>query len=121
MNMLDTILSEFTFDIYYKDDISIQDYLKAFGIKIETLSYISFLDKLIAFIDIISELELCSILILCNIKSYFKNEQLIEIYKFAQYKQIKLLLIEPKISDICLKNERKMVIDEDFHDYLVEK
>ena len=94
--------------------------MKILSIKIETTKYDSPFEKLLGLIDIFEIFELGKLLILCNIKSYFEEEQLVEIYKYALYKKIKLLVIEPIIAEKLIKYEKKLQIDENFDDIVID-
>jgi len=120
LNLFQKILMEFPFDFDYKNYITISDLIKAISIKIDTSKYETPLDKILGLIDIFEIFDFSKLLILCNIKSYFEEEQLLEIYKYAMYKKVKLLIIEPKISEKRLKYEKKLQIDENFDDMLIE-
>ena len=114
---IDLELIEMPFEFQLKENIEIEEILKVFSIKLEPLSYQTVFEKLELLIDIISNLKLASILILPNLKLYLSTEELIEIYKYSMYNEIKLVLIERK-NDSKLKYEQTLCIDENFDDYI---
>lgn len=117
-NYLDTTLIELPFEFTYKNELKIEDLLKFYGIKLYSTEK-TFMEKVLYLIDLISLLDLCEVLIFCNIKSFFKEEQIEEIYKHIIHNKLKVLLIEGNIADKTLKYERKLRIDSYFEDYEV--
>lgn len=115
-NLIDATLIEFPFEFTYKTDLEVEDLLKLYGIKIYNESK-SFMDKIIYLIDLISLLDLCKVLIFCNIKSFFTDSQIEEIYKHIIHNKLNVLLIEGNSIDKSLKYEKKMRIDKEFEDY----
>lgn len=114
---IDMELIDFPFDFELKETISIEDILKVFSLKIENLSYQTNLERIELLIDIISTLKLAKILILPNLKLYFDEKELIEIYKYSMYNEIKLVLLE-RVCESKLKYEQILCIDENFDDYM---
>lgn len=115
-NLIDSTLLEFPFEFTFKTELVIEDLLKLYGIKLINEGQ-SFMDKILYLIDLISMLDLCEVLIFCNIKSFFTNDQLEEIYKHIIHNQINVLLLEGSSTDQILKYEKKNRIDMDFDDY----
>ncbi|MHB8127036.1 MAG: type II-A CRISPR-associated protein Csn2 [Desulfitobacteriaceae bacterium] len=116
-----TLLEEFPFDFSYTGQAEIASYLKMISLKIDEQKYKTHLEKLLAFFDIVAELNLCRFVILVNSKCYFANEKLQEIYKYARYKKIPLLLIEPRHTDQTIAGEYRVVIDEDYDEIIYDK
>ena len=52
------------------------------------------LENILLLIDIESELNLDKLVVFVNLKSYLENEELIELYKYSLYKDIKILLVD---------------------------
>lgn len=115
-NLIDSTLLELPFEFNYKAELVVEDLLKLYGIKIIDQGQ-SFMDKVLYLIDLISMLDLCKILIFCNIKSFFTEKQIEEIYKHIIHNQLNVLLLEGSSTDQILKYERKNRIDMDFDDY----
>ncbi len=112
-------LNELTFEYTIKENIEVEDILKIINFKIDTEYYSSIDEKIMFLIDLISEFSLVKVLILVNIRIYFNEEELIEIYKYCNYKEVNILLIENNISEKVLKYEKKLYIDNDFDDFLI--
>ena len=54
-----------------------------------------------------------------NLKSYFDNAELIELYKYAIYNKVAILLVESSMQDVALDYERKLIIDNEFDEFTV--
>lgn len=117
-NLLDTILIDFPFEFAYKPELEIEDLFKLYGIRIYNEGQ-SFMEKILCLIDLISLLDLCKILIFCNLKSFFTDIQIEEIYKQIIYSNLQVLLIEGHLSENALNYEKKIRIDYEFEDYEV--
>lgn len=118
-NLIDSTLLELPFEFDFKAELVIEDLLKLYGIKLINEG-LSFMDKLLYLIDLISLLDLYKLLILCNIKTFFTNGQLEEIYKHIIHNQLNVLLLEGSSTDLVLKNEKKNRIDIEFDDYEIK-
>jgi len=116
--LFQSIFDEFSFDISYKN-AGVQDYLKMISPKIDMGGNRTPLENLFGLIDVITEFRLVKLLFLCNMKSFFTNKELVELYKYSLYKKINLLMVEPRCVSELLEYERKVVVDEEFDDFLV--
>ncbi|MEG0282977.1 MAG: type II-A CRISPR-associated protein Csn2 [Clostridia bacterium] len=110
-------LNEFPFDCVLNRDIVFKDLLKTFSVKINAEQYYLPEEKIMFLIDLVSEFRITNVLVFINIKNYFEKDILEEIYKYSVSKEVKLLLIENRISSETLKYEKKLYIDADFDDF----
>ena len=116
-NYLIQEINELPFEFTMKSELEITEILKLFSLKIDDENYQTILEKVEILIDILSTLEISKILIIPNLKLYLNNNELVELYKYSLYNNIKLILIERE--DYCkLKYERVITIDENFYDYI---
>ena len=111
-------INEFSFEFTMSDDIDILDMLKLYNLKIDNVAYETILEKIEFFIDLNATLNLYSIIVIPNLKLYLSEEELVELYKYSLYNNIKLLLIEKNYSN-KLQYEQILVIDEEFEDYKI--
>lgn len=118
-NIINELVIEFPFEFTYKSDVESEELLKLFNFRLFTKEQ-SIIEKLFYYIDLISLLDLYKVLILCNIKTFFTDEQIQEIYKYAIYNKLYILLIEGNLVEKVLAYERKIRIDEDFDDYEIK-
>lgn len=117
-NQLDTSLIELPFEFTYKTELKIEDLLKFYGIRLYS-SEKTFIEKILYLIDLISLLNLCEVVIFCNIKSFFNDQQIQEIYKHVLHNKLKVLMIEGNLNEEILNYEKKLRIDSEFDDYEV--
>ena len=80
-------------------------------------SYQSILEKLELFIDILSTLNISRFLIIPNLKDYLIEEEIIYLYKYSLYNNINLIIIQNNEKE-KLEYERKLIIDENFIDFI---
>lgn len=116
-NYLIEEINELPFEFSMKSDLDISEVLKLFNVKIDTINYESILEKIEFFMDLLSTLKIANIIFVPNLKEYLDNDELIELYKYALYSNIKLIIIERKNSD-KLKYERIWEIDENYCDII---
>lgn len=117
-NFLIKEINELPFEFKMKSDIEIENVLKIFDLRIDESCYLELLEKVEFLIDIIKEFRIARILVLPNLKNYFTNEELVEIYKYAKYNDVYLLIIQNDIEENILKYEKKYIIDDEFDDFI---
>lgn len=77
------------------------------------------LEDLLTFLDIEKELFHHTIIFFVNLKTYLTKEELIEIYKYAIYNKIKIILIDCKSYGVTIEYERKLIIDENLDEFML--
>ncbi len=107
LNVLD-VFNEFSFEFNYKESIGIQEYLKLLGLKISNNKG-KITDTIFSLIDVVEYLSIAKILIFVNLKLYLLDDELKEIYKYAMYKKVNILLIETGEEKEPLENEKNIV------------
>lgn len=109
---------EFPIELSIKEEISLNDIIKIFNLKIEMSNFTDIVKRIEFIIDILANLNLANILVIPNLKSYLNNKQIIEIYKYSLYNKINLLIIE---TNKVRKNkfEKILIIDKQFNDYFI--
>lgn len=117
-NFLDLTLVDFPFEFNYEISPKIEDVFKLYNLKLCNEGQ-TFMDKILCLIDLISLLDLYKVVIFCNLKSFFTNQQLEEIYKYIIHNKLNVLLIEGFITNKNLQHEKKIRIDKYFEDYKV--
>lgn len=117
-NYLIEEINELPFEFTMKQELEVNELLKLFGVKIDDTCYTTILEKLEVLIDIISTLNLATILIIPNLKQYLSNDELVELYKYSLYNNIKLLIIERECKN-KLQYEEIFRIDEMFNDEII--
>ena len=118
-NLIIEEINELPFEFIMKSELEISDLLKLYGLKIDSSMYTDVLEKIEILIDLISTLKIANILIIPNLKLFLKEEELVELYKYSLYNNIKLLLIERKSINKKLNYEKIMYIDENFDEIIL--
>lgn len=103
--------------INIEEDINIDNIIKLMNIKINKED--SILKNLFILIDVINELKNYNLLILVNLKQYLTKEELNEVYKYAIYNNVTLLLIDNTSYGIPQKYEKKLIIDDNLEEFIV--
>ena len=116
-NYLIQEINELPFEFTMKSELDITEILKLFSLKIDNDNYQTLLEKVEILIDILSTLEIAKVLIIPNLKLYLNDNELVELYKYSLYNNIKLVLIE-RHNYKQLKYEKITTIDENFYDYI---
>ena len=111
-------INELPFEFVMKSELEIPEILKLYNLKIDDVNYTSILEKVEILIDIISTLKVADILIIPNLKLFLSSEELVELYKYSLYNNVKLLLIE-RNNEEQLKYEKNIIIDENFCDFII--
>lgn len=117
-NYLIEEINELPFEFVMKSEISIQELLKIFDLKIDNINYTNVIERIELLIDLFSTLEITKILVIPNLKMYLSEEELIELYKYSLYNNINLLIIERNIRN-KLKYEKVLAIDENYNDEIL--
>mgnify|MGYP004515603849 CR=1 FL=1 len=116
-NYLIEEINELPFEFSIKNELELNDLLKAFELKIDTICYTTVVERIEFIIDIISTLKIATILVIPNLKIYLDENELLEIYKYSIYNNVQLLIIENSNSEELLKYEIKNIIDEEFDEF----
>lgn len=117
LNVLD-VFNEFPFEFNYKESIGIQEYLKLLGLKISNNKG-KITDTIFSLIDVVEYLSVTKRLIFVNLKLYLIDDELKEIYKYAMYKKVNILLIETGEEKEPFENEKILYIDSDYDEIIL--
>lgn len=117
LNVLD-VFNEFPFEFNYKESIGIQEYLKLLGLKISNNKG-EIIDTVFSLIDVVEYLSAAKLLVFVNLKLYPSDDELNEIYKYAMYKKVNILLIETGEEKEPLENEKILYIDSDYDEIVL--
>ena len=117
LNVLD-VFNEFPFEFNYKESIGIQECLKLLGLKISNNKG-KIIDTVFSLIDVVEYLSVAQLLVFVNLKLYLSDDELKEIYKYAMYKKVNILLIETGEEKEPLENEKILYIDSDYDEIVL--
>lgn len=98
-------------------EITINNIIK--NIKIEIDSKNDLLDNLLLIIDLETILKTHDILVFVNLKQYLEPNELVELYKYAIYNQIKIILIDSQNYGVRLNYEKKLIIDKELNEFML--
>lgn len=111
-------INELPFEFTMKNELDIVDILKLYDLKIDQSNYTNVFERVEVLIDIISTLNVASILVIPNLKIFLSEQDLLELYKYSLYNNVKLLLIERNL-ETKLKYEKILAIDENFDEQIL--
>ncbi len=110
------VIGEIELNLEIEENFSIQDISKM--MKPRIINKETLLDNLLLLIDIESELRLDKLIMFVNLKDYLSNDELTELYKYALYKNVYILLIDNN-KHVTNKFEKKLFIDEDLIEFML--
>lgn len=116
-NYLIEEINDLPFEFNINSELEINDLLKAFNLKIDTTCYTTIVEKIEFIINIIANLKMATILVIPNLKVYLEKEEIIEIYKYSLYNNIKLLILENSSNEKIENYEIKNIIDKEFDEF----
>lgn len=102
------LLSQVDYTLKVQDDFCLQNLFKAIEMEFETGDG-DFLEKLVYFMDVCCKFQRVKILAFVNLKTYFTDDELKELYKEAFYRKLNLLLFENSIDDELLEEDISIV------------
>ena len=109
VNYLEDLSSKLPYSISFNTELDPVNLFKLYDLKLEVETE-SLLQKLIEYLKVISALCGIKLVIFVNIKNYFNNIQILELYKTAFYCKINLFLIEAT-QNIRLAGEKIFILD----------
>ena len=111
------VLDKMELPIFVDEETNIDNIIKS--IKISVQEQDSLLDNLLLLIDLEKVLNTNSVLIFVNLKQYLNKNELEELYKYSIYNCLHILLIDSQTYGTTLKNEKKIIIDEDLYEFMI--
>lgn len=117
MKIFNKELSNLNLDININEEILSDNIIKNIKIKVEQKD--SLLDNILQLIDINILFKLNEFLVFINLKQYLSKIELIELYKYAVYNGVNLLLIDSYSYGPTLFNEKKLIIDNDLNEFMI--
>lgn len=111
--MLEDELKDYNLEFDYKNDLTIENYLKAVSLKISRKAEEKLYDRLMNYVELVTELVKKPVLVLYNCLDYLDDEELMELIKYKNYKHLHLLFIENSDREVESITFRKYIIDED--------
>lgn len=111
------ILQDMEIPLKISEDLSMEGLIKL--LNLEVVSQNDLLQNLLLLIDINKELKVFDIVVFVNLKQLLTKDELVELYKYAIYNNVFLLLIDSQAYGVPLEYERKNIIDENLDEFVL--
>lgn len=111
--ILENELEDYNLEFDYKNDLTIENYLKAVSLKVSRTAEEKLYDRLMNYVELVTELVKKPVLVLYNCLDYLEDDELIELIKYKNYKHLHMLFIENKDREVDSITFKKYIIDED--------
>ena len=111
--MLENELEDYNLEFDYKNDLTIENYLKAVSLKISRTAEEKLYDRLMNYVELVTELVNKPVLVLYNCLDYLEDDELMELVKYKNYKHLHMLFIENKCREVDSIAFKKYIIYED--------
>lgn len=108
-------LDDIPFDLCYNEP-EMLDLIKDFNFKLDCKSEEGLLKGVLNYIKAVKLLKLAEIIIFVDLKKYFTEAELKQIYDLIFALDLKVLIIESTLSPQMLPNEWKLSIDDDLYE-----
>lgn len=110
-------LNDIDLPLYIENDISIDNINKLVKLGISPKEEL--LDNLMLLIDLEHTLKTNNFLVFVNLKQYLTKDEVVELYKYAIYNEITIMLVDSICHGVTLKNEKKYIIDENLDEFVL--
>lgn len=77
------------------------------------------LENLFLLLDVEKFLGINKIIVFINLKQYLNNDELLELYKYSLYNNIRILLIDSQSYGLKNENETKLIIDKELEEFII--
>lgn len=111
------ILNKSDLPLQILEDITADNIIKNLKLSINPKN--NLLDNLLLVIELEKTLKTNNILIFINLKQYLINQELIELYKYAIYNKINIILIDSQCYGGTLEYENKLIIDNNLDEFMI--
>ena len=116
-NSFNKILNNIELPIIMDQDFDPGVFIKALKVSIQKKDEL--LDNLLLWIDIEKVLNIHDIIFFINLKQYLTSTEILELYKYAIYNGIKIVLIDSQCYGTTLEYEKKIIIDENLDEFVL--
>lgn len=112
------LLDDLDIETTVTDDYELKNALNFIEFKPENFDD-SLVDKIMQYINIITETNIYKLLCFVNLKAYLDTKSIDSIFKYSLYKKLPIILIEYHHDNIVIENEIKLLIDKDLCDMFI--
>lgn len=114
---IEKAINKFDFSIRLNGTLEFEKALKFLNAEIEKKE--SIFENLILLIDLEKTLRSNKLIVFINLKNYLTKNELIELYKYAIYNDVRLLLVDANTYGIELDFEEKLIIDSNLDEFMI--
>lgn len=111
------VLNNIDLPLIMNQDFNPEIFIKVLKLSIQKKD--DLLENLLLLIDINRILEMKQIFFFINLKQYLTNSELIELYKYAIYNCISIILIDSQSYGPTLEYEKKLIIDDNLDEFML--
>lgn len=111
------VLNGLDLPLSVETDVSVDTIIRF--VKVGIKPKIELLDNLFLLIDLEKVLKTNNLLIFVNLKQYLSKNELVELYKYAIYNNVQLLLIDSQAYGGTLEYEKKIIVDENLDEFVI--
>ena len=117
VNLYKKFLNNLDIPLVVEENNSIDNILKQLKVSFNVQD--NLLDNLLLILDIEHVFQFNDLLIFVNLKQYLNKVELIELYKYAIYNKVKILLIDSQSYGCTQNYEKKLIIDENLEEIVL--
>lgn len=110
-------LSEIDLPIKINNEFSLEQLIKLIKPTIKKSS--NLIENIYLLIDLEKIFQIHKMIVFVNLKQYLTKEELTELYKYALYNKVSIILIDNQSYNISLENERKLLVDNNLEEYML--
>ncbi len=121
MSCVSRVGFQFNADYEFKVEWNLRQYLRAFDYGLAVSASNTLLDNLILFVDLVADMCANRALLFVNLKTFLSKKDLNELYSRILFHGIPVLLLENQESEIYEEFEQKIIVDQHFVEYIIEK
>jgi CRISPR type II-A-associated protein Csn2 len=117
VNLYKKFLNNLDIPLVVEENNSIDNILKQLKVSFNVQD--NLLDNLLLILDIEHVFQFNDLLIFVNLKQYLNKVELIELYKYAIYNKVQILLIDSQSYGCTQNYEKKLIIDENLEEIVL--
>lgn len=117
INSYKRILNSIDLPLNIEEDMTVENLTKFVKVSINANNEL--LDNLLLLIDLDKVLNTKNILFFVNLKQYLSRNELIELYKYARYNEVKIVLVDSQSYGGTIEYEKKLIIDENLDEFVL--
>lgn len=110
-----SIANKLEIPLIYNDEIQYDKLIKIIGYGVDKKQ--DLLDNLLLLIDIERIFKLNRLIVFVNLKQYLSFDEIVELYKYSIYNDVKILLIDSTKYDKKCDYEKKLIIDSELDEF----